>query len=921
MRSIIKLQIPHLLLLTILVCVQIYYSGKYFNDLGQYRDCQESDGLQYTLAVAHKNAYELFDYKQLWAFCLPSKCKKTELIGFNQFLNSSLKTFNSEASKIEYVFSKQDLESTRSSQSVGFYTLIGFFVLSALLGIFGIVIEYTSVGSTQLSQEDTNFNTIDIPMVQDGTTMDQLRQIMMIKDELLRNSKRLWASIILSFSFTRNLRLLFYKFKIQQQQMRHRNALYLILAYGILWYTFFSSTMLGILMFPKNFQQISIEISGGMYLLFHGGQLFGMNMIFLASGYIIVISLFESSTFRPSRFQDLNRKKRNSIAPIETEGNEESSQKSFYENNNSKGNIKLKEEEEELIEGKYQIKRRPFMIVARIFRRYLRFFIPLLFTTLSILYVLPFLSSGPIYLVAFRYVFQIPCEGSWYLNFLFVQNLMYWTTDYDKSKCYPYFTDGVLATDESQAQVTKISDSSCAYQCGPYLQMFSNQLQFFLIVPLILYLHKYFRKISYCLVIFNIICSIAVTFLISFNQDIQAYVFVERSYVSLLLNRPWFRYSSFQTGVLLGMIVGRIHILKINIAFKRKQKLGLYLTGMVLCFVSLITLQLNNGCFDSQKLLYEQQGCFSKFEAALYNAIAPQVFNFGLILLILPAILALNNKNSQNFSLRMILTYEGWRVFYKLATTIYISHFMVIFWYYGSISQTGYLLSEWVIFRVANGAVVLSTIIGFVFYLLIDKPFRNIDKMVLFPTKISDSFLIKKNQKGKKISFEDKLQKRGGASPNKANDGPGYMNGSNIAEHPEELNTHTQGSDESEDETTVTFRKAAKYRDKNQRDENLYKISRGDSLYYPGSQDKQHEVYMIQNSNDSSSGYFGTQQEQIKMGRHNAINKSVSDDTYDFNQSYLEDNSLSSKVLGSRNNDEKPKKISKKFSINEEQFY
>lgn len=55
------------------------------------------------------------------------------------------------------------------------------------------------------------------------------------------------------------------------------------------------------------------------------------------------------------------------------------------------------------------------------------------------------------------------------------------------------------------------------------------------------------------------------------------------------------------------------------------------------------------------------------------------------------------------------------------------------------------MISEWALFRVANGAVMASYILGFVFYLLIDKPLRNIDRMVLFPTKISDSFLVKKN--------------------------------------------------------------------------------------------------------------------------------------------------------------------------------
>jgi len=67
-----------------------------------------------------------------------------------------------------------------------------------------------------------------------------------------------------------------------------------------------------------------------------------MNMIFFACGYIIVISLFESSSFRPSKYDGVNRKKRNSIAPmvVETEGNDENEPKSFYENNNSKGKIR-----------------------------------------------------------------------------------------------------------------------------------------------------------------------------------------------------------------------------------------------------------------------------------------------------------------------------------------------------------------------------------------------------------------------------------------------------------------------------------------------------------------------------------------------------------------------------------------------------
>lgn len=139
------------------------------------------------------------------------------------------------------------------------------------------------------------------------------------------------------------------------------------------------------------------------------------------------------------------------------------------------------------------------------------------------------------------------------------------------------------------------------------------------------------------------------------------------------------------------------------------------------------------------------------------------------------------------------------------------------------------MISEWALFRVANGAVMASYLLGFVFYLLIDKPIRNIDRMVLFPTKISDSFLVKKNQRAakKSNSFGEKQAKiiegrrgglllqrsdgeEGGEEADEARDGPDNVITESRRES--EVQDESQGSDDSEDETTVTFRKAAKYR-------------------------------------------------------------------------------------------------------------
>lgn len=55
------------------------------------------------------------------------------------------------------------------------------------------------------------------------------------------------------------------------------------------------------------------------------------------------------------------------------------------------------------------------------------------------------------------------------------------------------------------------------------------------------------------------------------------------------------------------------------------------------------------------------------------------------------------------------------------------------------------------IVRVSLATLILSYFFGLAFYLLLEKPLRNIDKLVLFPTKISDSILIKKQARSKGI--------------------------------------------------------------------------------------------------------------------------------------------------------------------------
>ena len=61
------------------------------------------------------------------------------------------------------------------------------------------------------------------------------------------------------------------------------------------------------------------------------------------------------------------------------------------------------------------------------------------------------------------------------------------------------------------------------------------------------------------------------------------------------------------------------------------------------------------------------------------------VFNIGVILIILPSLLATEKLRIKGFGLRRVMVYDGWRILYKLQISVILIHSIVIFWYYSSI--------------------------------------------------------------------------------------------------------------------------------------------------------------------------------------------------------------------------------------------
>ena len=156
-------------------------------------------------------------------------------------------------------------------------------------------------------------------------------------------------------------------------------------------------------------------------------------------------------------------------------------------------------------------------------------------------------------------------------------------------------------------------------------------------------IHKYKRKTSYCILILLISGATLINSFIVTKYNINAYYFYNKQYERMLANRPWFRLPSFLTGVLLSLMVSRIHSARYKVQFKLFSQTLIQFMGLCLVLSSIFLLGFNflNQSYDPIKQ-FNQTGSFTILESALYTSLAPLTFNLGLIMILSPSLLYLN---------------------------------------------------------------------------------------------------------------------------------------------------------------------------------------------------------------------------------------------------------------------------------------
>lgn len=84
------------------------------------------------------------------------------------------------------------------------------------------------------------------------------------------------------------------------------------------------------------------------------------------------------------------------------------------------------------------------------------------------------------------------------------------------------------------------------------------------------------------------------TFYTVYAIGIKAYLFFDdANYMKYLVYRPWFRLPSFIMGMILGIIISRIHASRTRITMSFIRHLIFVLFGVIICIFSIIFLEFN----------------------------------------------------------------------------------------------------------------------------------------------------------------------------------------------------------------------------------------------------------------------------------------------------------------------------------------
>lgn len=280
-------------------------------------------------------------------------------------------------------------------------------------------------------------------------------------------------------------------------------------------------------------------------------------------------------------------------------------------------------------------------------------------------------------------------------------------------------------------------------QCIGWTWYLANDMQFFILSPLLVFAYCTNRKIGYVITILLIVGSMAVNAVLTVAGDVSPVLTSDHFEAGdLMYTKPWSRASSYFVGAIFGLSYFELSKADTFMELKYTTFNKFYnhirdsrLTSMILFIVGVgLTATY---AFPLQHFYQHCGGgtdknrpanCWKPFPSLIYNMTSRPFFVIGVSFIIIPTFVG------RLRIVKNLLSAEIMSVMARLSYMAYLIHGIIILWYLFDLKTSIHvsILNQWFF---SIGTVVVSYSFAIPFTLLCEAPFMNLEKYILFPAR------------------------------------------------------------------------------------------------------------------------------------------------------------------------------------------
>ncbi|KAN0033258.1 hypothetical protein ACTA71_002682 [Dictyostelium dimigraforme] len=326
--------------------------------------------------------------------------------------------------------------------------------------------------------------------------------------------------------------------------------------------------------------------------------------------------------------------------------------------------------------------------VAYVVHRFIRLSPLYYFIILFSMWVAPMIGSGPIFYQYYQFT-NLGCSSSWWTNFLYFNNLY----------------------------------STLATECYAVSWYLANDMQFFLLTPILLILFRKWKLGGWLLTLSLIFASVIGTTIIANKYQLAPFfdIFAPASQSSLdgsqfitdIYQKPWNRIGPYLIGVLVSFIYTAPRLSK-RVRYIYYLRIPRYILYCIALFITFFLVYCPYTFYQNQ---------WNTAEMAIFSGFGHTSFVVGLAIFMIATFFGYGGI------VKWFLELGFFKFFSKLTYSSYLVHPLVImFRIYSMTTFLHYSVTEFIVYYAGNIATTFAA--AFVIHLLIEKPFINLERLI-----------------------------------------------------------------------------------------------------------------------------------------------------------------------------------------------